>query len=99
MTRAARRWISWTSVLVGVGLLVWGLVVASGGSTGRGLSAAPGSQDHVRGALTAPAVLVEYGDFQCPACGTYEPVVKQMVQQFGDKLALVFREFPLRSVH
>lgn len=99
MTRTVRRWITWTSVTVGVGLLVWGLIAASGtGSTGT-LSSAPDSQDHVQGKLTASAVIVEYGDFQCPACGTYEPIIEQTMQQLGDKAALVFRNFPLRTVH
>lgn len=55
--------------------------------------------DHIAGNPQAPAVLVEYGDYQCPACGEAYPVVKQLQQQFGSDLCLVFRNFPLVDIH
>src|SRR3989344_1981714 len=55
--------------------------------------------DHVRGNREAAVVLVEYGDFQCPACGIYSPVVNQLVEEFGDDLAVVFRHMPLSTIH
>lgn len=56
-------------------------------------------KDHVRGNKDAKAVLVEYGDFQCPACGTYYPLVKNLEKDFPDNLAVVFRNFPLTTIH
>ena len=53
------------------------------------------STDHVRGNATAKVSLIEYGDFQCPACGAYEPLVQQLYKEYGDKVAFVFRNFPL----
>ena len=41
------------------------------------------------------AVLVEFGDLQCPACGAYHPLVKQVRSEFKDNLTYVFRHFPL----
>ncbi len=99
MTRTTRRWITWSSIVLGTGLAVWGLIVASGGSTSSSIPAADAAVDHVRGSLSAPAVLIEYGDFQCPACGQYEPIVEQVTAHFGAKMALVFREYPLVQVH
>jgi Na+/H+ antiporter NhaA len=55
--------------------------------------------DHVRGPLNAPVTLVEYGDFECPYCGQAEPVVRQLVQTFGNDLRFVFRHLPLVDVH
>lgn len=55
--------------------------------------------DHVRGNKDAKVVLVEYGDFQCPACGVYYPLVKKLEKDFPDNLAVVFRNFPLTSLH
>jgi Na+/H+ antiporter NhaA len=55
--------------------------------------------DHVRGPLEAPVTLVEYGDFECPYCGRAEPVVRELVQRFGDDLRYVFRHLPLVDVH
>jgi len=43
--------------------------------------------------------MVEFGDFQCPACGAYYPVVKQVVSDFHTQINYVFRNFPLDSIH
>lgn len=58
-----------------------------------------GKDDHIQGDLGAPAVLVEYGDYQCPYCGQAAPLVAQLVREFGAGLCLVFRNFPLSNVH
>ncbi len=55
--------------------------------------------DHVRGPVSAPVTLVEYGDFECPYCGQAEPVVRQLVQTYGNDLRFVFRHLPLVDVH
>ncbi|HEX2766686.1 MAG TPA: Na+/H+ antiporter NhaA [Candidatus Limnocylindria bacterium] len=56
-------------------------------------------RDHVRGPLDAPVTLVEYGDFECPHCGRAAPVVKELLEEFDDRLRLVFRHLPLPDVH
>ena len=43
----------------------------------------------------AKVVLIEYGDFQCPACSTMSPKLKALSEEYGDKIAVVFRNFPL----
>jgi Na+/H+ antiporter NhaA len=55
--------------------------------------------DHLRGPADAPVTLVEYGDFECPYCGRAEPVVRQLVAEFGNDLTFVFRHLPLTEVH
>lgn len=57
------------------------------------------AKDHVQGDPNALLVLVEYGDYQCPACGMAYPIVKQVQQQFGTQLCFVFRNFPLSDIH
>ncbi len=57
------------------------------------------AQDHVRGLMTAAVTLVEYGDFQCPSCGEAFPIVEALIEQLGDHLRLVFRNFPLTTIH
>jgi protein-disulfide isomerase len=57
------------------------------------------SKDHIQGDENAPAVLVEFGDYQCPHCGHAYPVVKQVQKHFGKKLAFVYRNFPLNEIH
>ena len=51
--------------------------------------------DHVRGNPSAPGLLVEYGDFQCPGCAGFEPLLQQLSTELGDKMVLVYRYFPL----
>jgi Na+:H+ antiporter, NhaA family len=57
------------------------------------------ARDHVRGPADAPVTLVEYGDFQCPYCGEAYPVVKRLLERFGDRLRFVFRHMPLADLH
>ncbi|MGI4834576.1 MAG: DsbA family protein [Janthinobacterium lividum] len=63
------------------------------------LQPAIGDHDHTQGAAQAPLQLVEYGDYQCSYCGQAYPAVQAAQQALGDKLAFVFRNFPLTEVH
>jgi protein-disulfide isomerase len=56
-------------------------------------------RDHIQGDINAPVTLVEYGDFECPHCVAAHPIVKQLQGHFGDRLAFVFRHFPLTEIH
>ena len=55
-------------------------------------------RDHIRGPGAAPVTLVEYGDFQCPYCGQAEPIIRELLSDFGD-LRYVWRHLPLSDVH
>lgn len=54
---------------------------------------------HTVGAGTAGVTLIEYGDLQCPACKSYFPILKQVKEEFGDKITFQFRHFPLNQIH
>jgi len=56
-------------------------------------------RDHATGPITAPLVLVEYGDYQCEHCATSYAVIKALRAAFGSELTVVFRNFPLTSIH
>ena len=56
-------------------------------------------RDHTRGPNDAPVTLVEYGDYECPYCGKAEPVVRELLDNFGDDLRYVWRHLPLSDVH
>ncbi len=58
-----------------------------------------GERDHSEGPPEANAVLVEYGDYQCPYCGEAYPVVKRIQQELGHRLRFVFRNFPITNAH
>jgi Na+/H+ antiporter NhaA len=55
-------------------------------------------RDHIRGPTDAAVTLVEYGDLECPYCGQAEPVVRELLADFGD-LRYVWRHLPLSDVH
>jgi protein-disulfide isomerase len=56
-------------------------------------------RDHVRGPDEAPVTLVEYGDYECPYCGSAEGTVRELLQSFSEELRYVFRHLPLVDVH
>lgn len=63
-------------------------------------SAANGNiADHVFGKKDSKVILIEYGDFQCPACGSAYPNLKEVSDKFKDKLAFIFRNNPLTTIH
>jgi len=55
-------------------------------------------RDHIRGPEDAPVTVLEYGDFECPYCGRAEPVLRELLRDFGD-VRYVWRHLPLNDVH
>lgn len=53
--------------------------------------------DRIKGTSTPSATLIEYGDFQCPACGAYYQLVEQLIQEFPKDLRFAYRHFPLNQ--
>jgi len=68
-------------------------------STVAGEQIVVSATDHVRGAKDGKVTLVEFGDFQCPACGAFEPVVRQVLADNKDTLKIVYKHFPLTQIH
>jgi protein-disulfide isomerase len=66
---------------------------------GAQLAIAVHDRDHATGPLTAPLVLVEYGDYDCSYCGAAYPVIRQLRAAFAADLTFVYRNFPLTSIH
>jgi protein-disulfide isomerase len=57
------------------------------------------SRDHIRGPLTAPVTLLEFGDYQCRHCGAARPIVEAVRLHLGPQLRFVYRHFPLVQIH
>ena len=55
--------------------------------------------DQVFGKRDSKVMIIEYGDYQCPGCGTAAPVLKEVSEKYKDKIVFVFRNFPLYSAH
>ncbi len=95
-----KRFLNWFAFIAVMGLIIWGLVAAEKKAT-REEANLPSPDavvglDHTRGAALAPVTLIEYGDFQCPACRTYHPIVEKVIASTSPQtLRFVFRHFPL----
>jgi protein-disulfide isomerase len=83
------------------GLLVFGLEhLASQDETSVSTSMqATDADTKVQGNKDTAVTLLEYSDFQCPACATYEPLVQKLHEEFPDTLKIVYRYFPLTTIH
>ncbi|MBR3319993.1 thioredoxin domain-containing protein [Candidatus Saccharibacteria bacterium] len=59
-----------------------------------------GIDEHIKGNISkAKVVLYEYADYQCSGCATVNPWMKELKKEYGDDLAIVFRVYPLTSIH
>ncbi|MFA6307380.1 MAG: thioredoxin domain-containing protein [Patescibacteria group bacterium] len=56
-------------------------------------------QEWSTGNPEALVTLIEYSDFQCPACANYQPMIKKLAEEMGDKIQIIYRHFPLSSIH
>jgi protein-disulfide isomerase len=85
--------------IVAVLAVVVGLVVLIQFTASSSAPQQGDTPDPVRGDTAATVTIEEYGDFQCPACKSLEPSLKQVLQAFPGQVKLVFNDYPLRSVH
>lgn len=56
-------------------------------------------ESNVKGNVNASVKLVEYADFQCPACAQFHPIMQSLVEQYGEQMSFEFKHFPLVSIH
>lgn len=85
-------------VVVLISLMVW----AANNESGIQPAFEPGvihPLDSVKGNASSGVIVTEYSDFECPACRTYYLALKQLAVEFGDRVAFVYRDFPLIEIH
>ena len=102
-------WIIFGAVVVVLlgGLIAWARITnppvdltgIENNSIIKGLPQNGNIADHVTGNGDGKVMFIEYGDFQCPSCGGAYPGVKTLIQDYGDKVTFVFRNFPLTTIH
>jgi len=54
---------------------------------------------HAKGGDEGAVTLVEYSDFQCPACAAFQPIVSDVLDTFGDDVRFEYKHFPLSAIH
>lgn len=94
-----KRIIFWASFIIVIALIVWGLVVAMNkpiNSTPKlGTPSEVTTNDNVIGSADAKVTIIEFSDFQCPACAAYYPLVERLVNEASTTVRFVYRHFPL----
>ena len=83
---------------VGAGAMLYrvkGRAIAGGGVTRPSTNGTGAEPLHVRGQPGAPVTLEEFGDFQCPSCATEAEIISKLEQDYGPRLRVVWRNFPL----
>jgi protein-disulfide isomerase len=105
ITRRFQRILTWSGVvllfvLVGLGMIKLSantqLPVVSGS-----LAAHVSARDNIEGPTNAAITLVEYSDFQCPACALFGPILDKLLSEplLSGKVRVVYRYFPLSGIH
>jgi len=79
---------------------ITGNVVANPPTLNPPLKVTASADDDARiGSPDAPVEIIEFSDFQCPYCSRAAPTVKQILDEYGDDVTFVYRDFPLESIH
>ena len=55
------------------------------------------TDDHIIGSMSAPIIIVEYSDYECPYCKAFEPTLKRLVSESNGNVAWVFRHWPIHQ--
>jgi protein-disulfide isomerase len=90
------------AILAVVIIVLIGIFTLTGNKSSNGAKSSSGSgtpTNHVEGNGKSGVTLVEYGDYECPYCEQYYPIVKQVQAEFNDQMTFQFRNFPLTSIH
>jgi protein-disulfide isomerase len=88
------------AILAVIVLIFAGVIIFNGNKNNNtSANSSAKATQHVEGLGKSGVTLVEYGDYECPYCEEYYPVVKQVQQEFNTQMTFQFRNFPLVSVH
>ena len=105
MTRETKRILGWIAVAVIIIGSFLAIIFASQGDDttttpdGEVVLAPVKDGEWIKGSSQSKVELVEYSDFQCPACKAREAQIKQILGEFGEHVKFVYRHFPLRLNH
>ncbi len=104
-SKAMKSWLLWGGMVVVIGAILVGVSMFARNdspdvNSGADLTTeGPADGEWTIGGEDAVVSLIEYSDFQCPACGSYHPVLKEVLNAYGDNISFTYRHNPLRSIH
>ncbi|HEU5005178.1 MAG TPA: thioredoxin domain-containing protein [Candidatus Saccharimonadales bacterium] len=93
-----RRFLGILAAIVVVFVVIFAVTQNSNNGSG-GSSSSNQPTNHVEGKGTTGVKLIEYGDYECPVCGSYYPSVKQVASQYSNQIYFQFRNLPLSQIH
>lgn len=80
--------------------IIFGVVVAVSNNNDDSTTSSKGTPtNHVEGSSPKGVRLLEYGDYQCPGCGSFYVTVKEVVDKYKDRVEFQYRNLPLTSIH
>ncbi len=85
-------------ILVGI-VIIFGVIFWFTGKHKAGAPSGALASSHIEGSGSSGVTLIEYGDYECPFCGEYYPVVKQVQAEYSSQIFFQFRNLPLVSLH
>ena len=103
-TAKIKKYSIWAGAVAIILVVVFGLIQiinSPSSTTGKEtIQVAPVSaRDITKGNSKSKVVLMEYSDFQCPACAAYHPLINQLLADYSSKILFVYRMFPLTNIH
>jgi protein-disulfide isomerase len=92
---------SFWAILAVIAVVLGGIFVLSNKNSDSGKTSGSTSAvtKHIEGSGSTGVTLQEYGDYQCPICGTFYPAVKHVQEKYKDQLYFQFSNLPLTSLH
>lgn len=82
-------------MLIVAAAVVGGVILLKGDKKSSTASAT----NHTYGQGTSGVAVVEYGDFQCPGCGSFYTIVEKVKEKYKDQITFQFVNFPLSTIH
>jgi protein-disulfide isomerase len=96
MNKRAKMWTALAIIIAAAILLI---VKMAGGGTPVGTPGPVSDSDWTWGNKSSKTIVIEYSDFQCPACRQSWSMLKDVKQEFGEDILFVYRYYPLEKLH
>lgn len=91
------------AIIISGGLMGYGVITQGGDTTGVAKNVFAGRSiddtDYITGKENSKVIVVEYSDPECPFCVQVSPTIKKLRADYGDRVAFVYRHFPLTQIH
>ncbi|HET9721533.1 MAG TPA: thioredoxin domain-containing protein [Candidatus Saccharimonadales bacterium] len=94
-----RRFVGILAAIVIIFIVIFAITQGGNSKSSGGNNSGAQPTSHTEGKGTTGVKLVEYGDYECPICGEYYPVVNQVAQKYSNQIVFQFRNLPLIQIH